>query len=194
VATWNYFLLADLLCALDLFVMERRPDSTFSAMTPPPAWLAKILRSEAADGPITLATVFPFLEGFLDEAGAVWVKGTASSLVSPTFTAESDSEQMLLRATAVNVGPTCLLVIERLTGEADPRAVLQKARDNKLQQEQLQRRVASAQAPIRSLADLVNELLATDLAPAQRKLAEDIGRAAARAQAAAAGPPPAAGS
>lgn len=171
----NDSLLFDLIRGLDLFGVERMPDSSFSALSPPPAWLAPILR-DVPDAPRTLGQAFPFLDNFLTDAERFWRAGVEQCLRSAPFTATVPAGELLLRATALNLGAHRVLVLERLTGDADTRPVLQKARENKLLQERLARQVADVRKPVASIARLAGELLETELTAAQRELAEAMGR------------------
>lgn len=166
-------ILADLIQALDLFVMERTPESSFQAITDAPEWLAPAVAVFAQE-PKTLSQVFPFLDGFLREAEAFWHEGTKSLLMSGLFAAAGPEAEVLVRASALNVGARHIMVLERLRGEADTRPMLQKARENKLEQERLARRLADAQKPIATMARLTRDLLATDLTTAQRTTVEAL--------------------
>jgi hypothetical protein len=170
----------DVLHALDLFALERMPDYTFVAITPPPAWITHIL-SDAGE-PMTLAAAFPYLERFLSEAEVFWREATARSLLSGSFVAAGASEELLLRACALNLGPRSVLVLERLRGEADIRQILQKSRENKLQEERLQQKLDALRAPVATMSRLVKGLLDTDLTPAQRELADGITRSLERVE------------
>jgi hypothetical protein len=175
-------LLTDVFHALDLFVAERLPNSSFVALTPPPRWLTRFLASEAEGAPITIVQAFPFLGGFLTEAEAFWRDGAKHSMMSGPFAVDDASGELLLRAWALNVGVNTLLVLSRLQGESDTRPVLQKARDNALAHERVLRQVSAGEAPLRELSRLAGELLAGDLAPAERALAERIEVTARRAR------------
>lgn len=176
-------LLADLICELDLAAIERMPDFSFIAIAPLPRWLTHVFGAAAAGEHVTLAKVFPFLDNFLNEAEAFWRDGTKRHLISGPFAVDGSAGQLLLRATAINRGPHSLLVLERLRGDADPRAFLQTARENKLQYERVVKQLDAVRTPAASLSRLVEELLRTELTSAQRELAEGISRAAARLQA-----------
>jgi hypothetical protein len=166
----------DVLHALDLFALERMPDYTFVAITPPPAWITHILSVADAGAPMTLAAAFPYLERFLSQAEAFWREGTGRSMLSGSFVAAGASEELLLRACALNLGPRSVLVLERLRGEADIRQILQKSRENKLQEERLQKKLDALRAPVATISRLVKKLLETDLTAAQRELADGITR------------------
>ena len=173
----NDVLLSDLLPALDLFVVERRSDSSFALLAPRPAWLTPAL-AVGADSPFGLVRVFPFLEGFLREAEAFWRDGTGRRLTSDAFAAGDGAEALLLRASALNVGPRCVLVLERLSGTADPRPLLQKAREQALDRERLDRQLSDSRAALSSIAALAARLIDGDLTSAQREVAAGIASAA----------------
>jgi hypothetical protein len=181
-------LLTDLFHALDLFVAERQADSSFMAITPPPKWLAQFLVAAADGGPVTIAQAFPYLDGFLSEAEMFWREGTERHLVSAPFTAAGASEELLLRASALNVGVHGVLVLARLRGDADTRPLLQQARENALRHERIREQLDSLKEPARILSQLTRELLETDLTNAQRALAEGISAATGRVQDTADGP------
>jgi hypothetical protein len=170
----------DVLHALDLFALERMPDYTFVAITPPPAWITHILSIADAGEPMTLAAAFPYLERFLSEAEAFWREGTVRSMLSGSFVAAGASEELLLRACALNLGPRSVLVLERLRGEADIRQILQKSRENKLQEERLQKKLDALRAPVATISRLVKGMLETDLTAAQREIAGGISHALER--------------
>ena len=65
---------------------------------------------------------------------------------------------MLLRATAITMQTRPLLVIERLTGDADTRPILQKAREHLLDREQLARQAAAVHAPAAAIDKAIKEL------------------------------------
>jgi hypothetical protein len=178
-------LLTDVLYALDQFVAERQADSSFKAMTPPPPWLARYLTSEAS-GPVTLAQAFPFLDHFLTDAEEFWREGTRPLLGSGPFVVSAPEGELLLRATALNVGVHCVLVLSRLEGDADPRPVLQHAREQALVQERMSKELAGLADPARELTRLARALLDTNLTNEQRALAEGLSIAAARIHSAAA--------
>src|SRR5262245_10252 len=173
----------DVIQALEMFALERRSDYTYAPVTPPPAWFRHILPLTEATGPLTLGAILPFLERFLSEAEAFWREGTRRSLVSGSFAAPGGSEDVLLRACALNIGPRSALVLERLRGQEDLRDVLQKARENKLEHEQVVKRLESLRAPVGSLSKLTHELGQTGLTSAQRELVDGIITAAARVDA-----------
>jgi hypothetical protein len=181
-------LLTDLFHALDLFVAERLPDSSFVAVTPPPKWLTQFLVAATDGGPVTIAQAFPYLDSFLSDAETFWQDGTESPLVSGPFTVAGQTEEVLLRASALNVGVHSLLVLARLRGDADVRPLLQHARENALEHERIVKHLDALKEPLKTLSRLTRELLETDLTSAQRALAEGINVASVRVQGVVAGP------
>jgi hypothetical protein len=175
-------ILTDAFHALDLFVAERLPNSSFVALTPPPRWLTRFLSSAAEGTPITIVQAFPFLGGFLSEAEGFWRDGEKRSMTSGPFAVDNPEGELWLRAWALNVGVSTLLVLSRLQGEADTRPVLQKARDNALAHERALRQLGESEAALRDVSRLAGVLLSTDLPPAQRSVAQDIEAAARRAR------------
>jgi hypothetical protein len=95
--------------------------------------------------------------------------------------AQDGVEELLLRATALNLGPRSVLVIERLRGDADTRGILQTARENRLIQERLQRQVDTARPLVASLATELGKLLET-IGDAQRPAVERVKRDLAKLQ------------
>jgi hypothetical protein len=166
-------LLPDVFQALELFVVERQDDSSFIAMTPHPGWLVPILDA-AGRVPTTLGQTFPFLDNFLRDAEAFWHTGTERCIISGAFAVNGRSGELLIRASALNLGGRCVLVLERLRGEADTRTLLQKARENRLEHEQLSQQIGTMQKSMATIARLAAELLDTDLTTAQRHRAEGI--------------------
>jgi hypothetical protein len=164
-------LLSELAPALDLYVIERRSDSSFVAVTSPPAWLTPALGA-GADTPFALAQTFPFLEGFLREAETFWRAGTERRLTSDVFTAGDGSEELLLRASALNVSGRCVIVLERLHGAADARPVLQTAREQALAHERLASRVSGLQTALASISKLATRLIDSGVQGAEREIAD----------------------
>jgi hypothetical protein len=176
-------ILTDAFHALDLFVADRLPNSSFVALTPPPPWLTRFLSSAAEGAPITIVQAFPFLAGFLTEAEGFWRDGIKRSITSGPFAVNDAEGELLLRAWALNVGVNTLLVLARLQGESDTRPMLQTARDSALAHEQLRRQMGASEASLRELSRLAGQLLSSDLSAAQRDLAQKIEAAAQRAEA-----------
>jgi hypothetical protein len=167
-------LLAKLLCALDLVVVEREPNHTFYVLTPAPAWFTRAFDVAPAGEQRALAGAFPFLDDFIHQATGAWAAGPHASIVSGPFSVDVDGEGLLLRATALTMDGRALLVLDRLTGAADARPMLQKARERMLEGEETARRIAALQAPAvaleRAVAAMVDGSHGHDLGPIAAEL------------------------
>ena len=177
-------LLANVLRALDVAVVERLPDSRFQMVGSSPEWLEAAFDRAPAGARHTLAGALPFLDHFLQQADAAWHdRGTARADSGP-FTAQIGGDEALLRATALTLEHRSLLVIERLTGDADTRPILQKAREQMLATEQLTRHAAAVHPPASAISRVADELAAADLSPAHRALADALKTASTQLRAA----------
>ena len=172
--------LAPLLRVLDMVVLERGADRGFSFLTPLPAWLTETVATVAAGEPITLRDAMPFLDNFLGEAETFWWEDRSGVLTSTPFAAPGAGDDYLVRATAVNLQQRRLLVLERLKGRADPRPVLQTARERLLEYERLVERMKAMHAPVRALDEFVDESRRAGLDTAQRSAVEAVADAAAK--------------
>lgn len=153
--------LRDVVEALDAVVIERMPNAGYLLMTPAPAWLAGAL----ADGQ-SLGDAFPFLRHFLQFAGRAWHDGPPARAESGPFEAEIGEDRVLLTATALSVGGRRMLVLQRLAGDTDPRAILQRAREQLLDRERLERAVMAVHGPAQAVAEACAEIAALGLPPA----------------------------
>ena len=177
-------LLANVLRALDVAVLERLADSRFQIVGVSPSWLEAAFDEAPAGARHTLGGALPFLDHFLQEADAIWHERGAARADSGPFTATIGGEDALLRATAVTVEHRSLLVLERLTGDADARPILQKAREHRLATEELTRHAAAVHAPAAAVARVAGELAAADVGPGPRALVDALNAAAAQLRAA----------
>ena len=174
--------------ALGLAVIERLPNMGYILVAPAPDWLAGALGMNN-----TLPSAFPFLGHFLSIAGAAWHDGPHARADSGPFEATINDEAMLLRATALTVDSHKLLIVERLTGDADPRPVLQRAREQLLERETLERHAAQVHAPAAAITREVDALAALDLPADAQQIVARLRTAAATlsgAVAALPAPPP----
>jgi hypothetical protein len=163
--------------ALGLAVIERLPNMGYILAAPAPDWLAGALGMNN-----TLPSAFPFLGHFLQIAGSAWHEGPDARADSGPFEATINGEPMLLRATALTVETHKLLIIERLTGDADPRPILQKAREQLLEREALARQATQVHAPAAALARELAALDSLDLPADVRTHVDRLKTAAADLQ------------
>ena len=160
--------------ALDLAIIERLPNAGYFMVAPAPAWLEGALEEKA-----TLARAFPFLRHFLETASATWEQGGAARANSGPFEAEISGDALLLRATAMTIDTHRILVIERMTGEADLRPLLQRAREHMLEHEQLERRASAVHAPASAIARDIATLAALPLPADAAALVKSITQSSA---------------
>ena len=175
-------LLADLLRTLSLTAIERRRDGAFYLLTTPPDWLADAFDLAIDTSPGRIDGAMPFLDNFLHQANEVWHEGPPASASSGPFVTTIKGEVILINARAMTIQERQLQVIERLTGDADLRPILQKAREQLLEHEQMVRRIGEVQAPAAAVEQGVKQLLQSALSPEQRSVVESIDRASAEVQ------------
>jgi hypothetical protein len=166
--------LAGVCRALDLAVIERLPNGAFHAVAPLPEWLEALFDA----GHSALATAMPFLDYFLPQAEAAW-HGLPGGSDSGPFVANVGGQDILLRASARTVGSRALLVLERMTGMADSREILQKAREQMLEREQIVSKIGTMRQPAATMATTLEQLKGTSLDDNQRRLVDGAHRAIA---------------
>ena len=174
--------LAGVLRALDVTVIERHRDGAFYLLTPVPDWLAQTFDMAIVSAPGRIDGALPFLDHFLHQADAVWREGPPAAVSSGPFVTTIKREEILINARAMTVLDRHLLAIERLTGTADTRPILQKAREQLLDHEQLVRRIGEVQAPAAAVDRGIKQLLDSTLPPEQRAIIDAIDRANTQVQ------------
>lgn len=179
----NDVLLADLLRVLELAVVERLPNTLYHLVTPAPAWLSGAFAEAAQGSQRSLGAALPFLDHFLEQADAAWHRAPDGKAESGPFAATVGGEDLLLRATAITVQKRPLLIIERLTGDADTRPILQKAREHLLDREHLERQAGAVHAPAAAIAKAVAALDATSADPEVRTALDSLRAALSQLQA-----------
>ena len=189
----NDTLLGEILQALELIVIERLPDSRFRTLTPVPAWLVAVFDSAPAGSACTLSDALPFLDHFLPLADTAWHAYASETVDSGPYTATVAGEELLVRAVALTQQGRSLLLLERLTGQADTRPLLQTARNQKLEHERLVSHITKVHAPAADIDRGMVELLAAaesaPLTPAQQAAVDRLHQASVRLQEALAGLP-----
>jgi hypothetical protein len=173
-------LLPNLLRRLDVAVIERLPASRYEMIGASPDWLEAAFDAAPQGARHTLAGALPFLDQFLEQAAGAWHERGDARAESGPFVTSVDGAEALLRATALTIDGRALLVIERLTGDADTRPMLQKAREQMLALEQLRREAAGVQAPAAAIGRAIADLAATDLPPAAQRVVDNLRAAVAQ--------------
>ena len=154
--------------ALEVAIIERLPNAKFHAVKPWPAWLTDAFAGGKSGPHGSLGEALPFLVDFLPQAEGVWKQGHPAQVESGPFAARIGGEDLLLRATALTAGLHAVLVIEHLTGIADSRAVLQKAREQLLEREQIVKQIALMRPAAAALAGAAAGLSESSLSNPQR--------------------------
>lgn len=170
-------LLLDALHALDVALIERLPNSTYFMLSKVPDWLRAVMDAAPSGSQRSLAAALPFLDHFLGEAEAAWYDGAPARAESGPFAARVGYEDVLLRASALTLHKRSLLVLERLSGDADARPILQKAREKLLETELTTRRIAALHEPAASVRRLTAELSQKSLTPDQQAVVDQLTRA-----------------
>lgn len=165
-------MLSDLLFALEVAVIERLPDERFEIRGKSPAWLEAAFDAAPAGARHTLGGALPFLDDFLRQADVAWHHRGATRATSGPFAIDVAGNSWLLRATAMTVDGRAILVLEKLTGDADTRPILQKAREQMLATETLTRQASGVHARVAAVAKAASELGNSDLQPAHRALVD----------------------
>src|SRR5262245_30351994 len=111
-------MVTEVLQALDVAVIEWRPDRKLHALAPPPDWFEGM----------TLWSSLPFLENFIPDALAHWRNDAEGVITSDPFTVRHIGQDLLLRARAIQRDGRILMMIEHLSGATDVSPILQKAR------------------------------------------------------------------
>ena len=155
-------LLTDLLTALDVMVVERLPEGTYSVIGIPPAWFSW-LYTEAATNPnhLRLDLTSPFLENFLLDAETFWNEARPGQLKSGSWEEKGPSgKEDHLEATALCLGERKILLIELLgVAHEERRRLLQIAREKALLQAQLIKETQKKEILLHCIAhDLVSLL------------------------------------
>ena len=155
-------LLASFLTALEAVVFERLPNAVFMQVTPSPSWFTHAFGAESQGRAMTLAQAFPVLDPFLTDAEAFWHARERGVLRSEAFAVSVPEGDVLLRATVTTVGQRPLLAIERLVGLADPREMLQLAREKDLRHERFEQLLPVLRAQVQVLTGAVKTLAAAE--------------------------------
>ncbi len=133
----------DLLTALEVALLERKPDGSLETVGTVPEWFRR-LRPGADSKPQSLGKALdsPFLENFLIDAEDFWKYRGPGRLRSGLWSEAGPSgRDFQLEASAVCVGSRKILMLEIQTLVFEEKqAVLQKARSNNLRRRENKRR------------------------------------------------------
>ena len=152
--------MTDLLAALDVVALERLPDGSCRLLSSAPAWFIHLCPVAVRRQRFPLAAPGSYLEHFLLEAEAFWSQRGAGRLLSGPWT-ETDAEGQAthFEASAVSADGARLLFIQLLGPTYDrQQAILQKARDARLDHERLMRAEAALRQSEAQLAATLRQL------------------------------------
>lgn len=180
----DHELLLDALDTLDVALIERLPNRMYFMLSRMPAWLEGVFDAAPPGEQGSLAGALPFLDHFLAQADAAWYEGGSARADSGPFAARVGRDELLLRAAAVTLQGRPILVLERLSGDADTRPILQKAREHLLDTERLTRQIAAVHNPASQVQRIVDELAAQDLPDVARDRLDRLRQASAALQSA----------
>ena len=174
----NADVLAEILARLDLVVFERLSEGVFLWVetADPPKWFSRTFLDVARKTPTTLASAFPFLEGFLLTAETSWRQGDLRKLRSDAFTVTDPAGgEFGLVACALAVEHRRFLVLEASADFDEHRRSLQRAREDALAHEDYVRRTGALTTPANAALKLAERLAAeTGLTDEQRRLVSDL--------------------
>ncbi|MBV9658929.1 MAG: HAMP domain-containing histidine kinase [Verrucomicrobia bacterium] len=131
----------ELMAACSILVLERLSAADFTAAGLFPDWFAAFAPAgfSPEGGRLRPATIFPFLEYFLEDAEEFWARGVDGKMVSGFWTETApDGADMNFEAVAYRRGNSNFLFIRRLTTGFDRlHKVFQKGRELSLAHERL---------------------------------------------------------
>jgi hypothetical protein len=174
-------IVGDALRALDIALIEWRPDSSYVPLAKTPRWFTGF----------TPWSSLPFLEHFVTEARRYLHDHVDGVLASAPFTVPRHDGELLLRARALKIAGRLVLVIERLEGAADLRALLREARQQALEHETAADKARAVHAPLTDVVRAAAQLRQVGLPESSQPQIDALTQALTDLQAAAAALPPA---
>ena len=132
-----------LLQSLDVAVLERAEDGSFTLLGEAPAWIHHLWPDAIARQHLHPEAAFVFLEHFYDEARPLWERDEEASITSEMWTEVDEAgHEWLLEATALKLeGRSLLLVKFPTVAPENYREVLQKSRELSLEHYRLHKEI-----------------------------------------------------
>lgn len=160
-------LLTELLAALDVMVIERLPDDSYTVIGETPAWFVWLYTDAAANPQqLRMELTSPFLENFLVDAEAFWQAGRPGLLKSGSWEEKGPAgKEDHLEAAALCLGERRILLLQLLgIAHEERRRLLQIAREKSLLQNQLLKETQKKEILLHCIAhDLVGLLMGVKL-------------------------------
>ncbi len=132
-----------LLQSLDVAVLERAGDGSFTLLGETPAWLRHLWPAAATGKDLHPEATFFFLEHFFDEAVPLWNRDEQTSMTSEMWTeVDETGREWLLEATALKLEGRSLLLLKFPTiAPENYREVLQQSRELSLEHYRLHKEI-----------------------------------------------------
>jgi signal transduction histidine kinase len=139
-------LVEGLLRVFGFVVFERQPDGTFAPLSALPSWLSNMTHSGT----------FPFLGGFLAEAEQFWAETSEGRLGSGLCSAtDGQGREFHVEAWAVALDGRRFLLFEHPASASRLQEVLQRAREQLLERESLQKTAVRVESTLQQVVDEV---------------------------------------
>ena len=131
-------ILARLVSDLNIAVLERTPQGSFSMLSEMPEWLSSLVpETTLRHDELFLEDIFLFLDDFLERHASFWNEPTQEQITSGVWTERlPDGTEQLLQATALFVQDRPLLLL-KVPFQQEAWPIYQHAREQRLENEQL---------------------------------------------------------
>jgi signal transduction histidine kinase len=147
-------LLADVCAALQILVLERLQNGSYRVIGGIPEWFSRV-QSESIpeESAVQPGRMFPFLANFLLDAEAFWRDEAVGVLKSGLWRElDRSANELYLEASAVLWGTRkFLLIANSETDYEEKRAIIQKARENNLQQDRYDKEVQKKETLVQAI-------------------------------------------
>jgi signal transduction histidine kinase len=158
-------LLADVCAALRILVLERLQNGSYRVIGRIPEWFMR-LEAIPEEGDVQPGRMFPFLANFLLDAEAFWGDEAVGVLKSgPWRELDRSANELYLEASAVLWGTGKFLLIANSENDyEEKRSIIQRARENNLQQhrfgKEVQRKETLVQAIVHDVIGMLTPIKA----------------------------------
>jgi signal transduction histidine kinase len=147
-------LLADVCAALQILVLERLQSGSYRIIGSIPDWIRRVHPEVIPEErELQPGRMFPFLENFLLDAEAFWGEDAMGVLKSgPWREFDRSANELYLEASAVRWGAgKFLLIANSETDYEEKRSIIQRARENNLQQHRFDKEVQKKETLVQAI-------------------------------------------
>jgi signal transduction histidine kinase len=147
-------LLADVCAALQILVLERLQPGSFRVIGSVPEWFTRVHPEVSSTEPDWRpGRMFAFLENFLHDAEMFWSDDTVGMLKSGLWRElDHSANELYLEASAVRWGPKkFLLIANSEAAYEERRSIIQRARENSLQQHRFDQEMQTKQTLVQAI-------------------------------------------